>query len=315
MEGLLLKLIEGAVNRIGQGLAEQVITYPKLDRSYILLCVELGHLRCKIAFIDIQSGNRKVEISKLEIMSSENFYGEEGFKEFIELLQNKNISFKVDGLALSLCCPINSEKGIIDTENSLGWSHNLQEILHQVMGLDCILIVNDAVAFALGCKSENRINGLKLPILTITLGGAVGSAIIQTGKPFITPYEVGNIWRIWDDGFEGNPHMLAGQDFFDWVSNETSWGIEEKKRNFSQRLAWMINAIRDQKIRVNSVMIGGGNAAYIDVSDVKNNLNQKCKLILSRQPEIPLYGLARLWLEHFHYGHPISNFIDGNIKR
>jgi hypothetical protein len=48
---------------------------------------------------------------------------------------------------------------------------------------------------------------------------------------------------------------------------------------------------------------------------VKNNLNQKCKLILSRQPDIPLYGLARLWLEHFHYGYPISNFIDGNIKR
>jgi hypothetical protein len=71
--------------------------------------------------------------------------------------------------------------------------------------------------------------------------------------------------------------MLAGQGFFDWVRKETDWEVGEIKSNFSQRLAWIINAVKDQGIQFNSVIIGGGNAAYINQFKVektsKNHTN------------------------------------------
>ena len=323
MDSLFLKLIEGAIGRIGERLVDKgILTYtpPKADKSYILLCVELGHRRCKVALLEIRSENRTVFVSRpknLEIMPSEPFLSEEGFSAFVELLlKTKNYSIaKVDGLSLSLCCPTSSEKGTIDTTHSLvGWSRNIQEVLHQKIGYDCILVVNDAIAFALGCRNDDQIiNDLKLPVLAITLGGGIGSSVIHKKKPFVIPYEVGDIWKVWENGFEGNPHMLAGQGFFDWVSRETNWETEETRLNFSRRLAWIINSVREQKIQFNSVIIGGGNAAKIDQSEVSRNIRERCELRLSRLPEVSLYGAAKLWVDHFHYGQPLSDLVGSNI--
>lgn len=325
MDSLFLKLIEGAVERIGARLVDDGIlspSPPKVDRSYILLCVELGHRRCKVALVEIGVENRTVSISipkNLEIVPSDPFLNQKGFEAFIELLlktQNSSTA-KIDGLALSLSCPTSSEKGTIDTTHSLvGWSRNIQEVLHQKIGYDCILVVNDAVAFALGSRNNDQIiNDLQLPVLAITLGGGIGSSIIQKKKPFVIPYEVGDIWKVWENGFEGNPHMLAGHGFFDWASRETNWETEEIKSNFSRRLAWIINATREQKcnFQFNSVIIGGGNAAYIDQSEVSRNLQKPCKLRLSRLPEVSLCGAAKLWVDHFHYGQSLSDLVGSNI--
>lgn len=323
MDSLFLKLIEGAVERIGERLVDEGIlppTPPKVDRSYVVLCVELGHQRCKLALVEVGVENRTVTISipkKLEIVTSNSFLNEEGFEAFIGLLiktQNASTT-KIDGLALSLSCPTSSEKGIIDTTYSLvGWSRNIQQILHQKVGYDCILVVNDAVAFALDCRNNDQIiNDLQLPVLAITLGGGIGGSLIQQKKPFVTPYEMGDIWKVWENGFEGNPHTLAGQSFFDWVSRETNWETEEIRLNFSQHLAWIINAVREQKIRFNSVIVGGGNAAHIDQLEVSRNLQKPCKLCVSRLPEVSLYGAAKLWVDHFHYGQSLSELVDSNI--
>ncbi|RAQ39197.1 hypothetical protein B9S53_11920 [Arthrospira sp. O9.13F] len=328
MESLLVKLLEGAVGGASAEITKFLIEtgvarppLPKSDKSYVLLCVELGHRRCKVAPVEIGVENYIISISLpiLEIVPSDPFLGEEGFEAFTKLLvtTQNNSTAKIDGLALSLCCPTNSDKGTIDTAYSLlGWSRNIREVLHQKVGYDHILVVNDAVAFALGCINDGRIiNNLKRPALAVTLGVGIGSSLIQKKKPFVIPYEVGNIWKVWENGFEGNPHMLAGQGFFDWASRETNWETEETELNFSWRLAWIINAIREQKseFQFDSVIIGGGHSAYVDQSEVSRNLQEPCKLSLSRSPEVSLCGAAKLWVDHFHYGQSLSDSVGSSI--
>ena len=328
MENIVPKLLEVCGKYIWKKIRRS-----KPDRTYTLLCVELGHRRCKIALIKINSGTYSIEqigdLTKTEPEETEKFLQPNGFVSFIDhvkqiqqRLQHDNSIKKVDGMALSLCCPTNSEDGVIDIDGLLGWSPDIREILHQNTGQENIVVVNDAVAFALGCQDDIQIiKGLKLPILCLTFGGGIGSSFIQNGKPinnsiihknkyFVQASEVGDIWKIWENGFEGNPHMLAGQAFFDWANNETGWDKREKKLSFSERIAWIIAAIREKGThQFNSVIIGRGYATeYVDKSKIEY-LQKKCKLSLALRTELPLYGIAKIWLQHFHYDKSISDLI------
>ena|GEM_PF-4850175 len=308
----------------------------KPHKKYNLLCVELGHLRCKTALIGIYSDTYNVELTNKSFKSSEVFFGQSGFGNFVEYLKNlkkqletdKSID-KIDGLALSLCCPVDSEDGRIDdgSEYFEGWENKIRFKLHNEISEDNIVILNDAVAFALGCQDDTIMKGLELPVLCLTLGGGVGSAFIKQGKPkkgailrknryFVEPFEVGHIWKEWSDGFEGNPHQLAGQDFFDWADTKPNWGEVQKKQQFSQRIAWIINAITNEEKRdFSSVIIGGGRSKeYIDQNIVSQSLSSKnVRLKVESDTYLSLQGAAKLWIQQFHYKKSIADLIDSNI--
>lgn len=314
MESIIASLLAELLKHI-----IQEKTPRKADRNYTLLCVEIGHIRCKVNTIEIEAGNyttpRLKSLQTTQPLPSAPFLDEGGFSKFIELLiveQSKG-ALKIDGLGLSICCPVNSENGTINSDYLPGWPQELRQVLHHETGHDDIVIVNDAASFAFGYGVTSPVaNKLRTPILAITLGGGVGGAIIQRKKPLIVPYEMGGIWKIWKNGFEGNPHMLAGQAFFDWADNETNWDQTEKNLNFSQRLAWIINSVREQRVQFNSVLIGGGRAVNVDQVEMLKHIEGSYKCQLSRKSEVALYGAAHLWLSHFHYEIPFSELVYSN---
>ncbi len=334
MEDASPKLIDIGIKSIK--FAWKKLNPSKPHKKYNLLCVELGHLRYKTALIGIYSDTYDVELAKKSAKSNENFFGQSGFENFAEYLKNlkkqleadKSVS-EIDGLVLSLCCPVNSKDGRIDDESEYfeGWESKIRLKLHEELLEDDIVILNDAVAFALGCQDDTIMRGLKLPVLCLTLGGGIGSAFIQQGKSkkgailqknryFVEPFEVGHIWKEWSDGFEGNPHQLAGQDFFDWADTKQHWNEVQKKQQFSQRIAWIINAIANEEKRdFRSVIIGGGRSReYVDQSIVSENISLK-NIELKVEPDtyLSLQGSAKLWLQEYHYKKSITDLIGSNI--
>lgn len=315
---LIYPFVEGAAKEAGRILVNNGLMCPnssKLNRSYTLLCIEVGHLRTKVALLQAYTEGEATGIStsyQSEILSSKLFMGQEGFQflaQFILEFQEKS-AIPIDGLALSLCCPTNSERGTIDTTYSLGWKSNILERLHQETGYSCISVMNDTAGFALGCKNQEQLTrDLSYPILMLTLGGGIGSAILQKTFPLVTTIEVGNFWKVWQNGFEGNPHMLAGQGFFDWIEAETDWTFAEKVHQFSDRIAWIINEL-GSIARFNSVILGGGYTQYIDCKIVKQSFAKPYKIKLFRLPDVSLYGAADFWLQIFHNSQPASYLIN-----
>lgn len=308
----------------------------KPHQKYNLICVELGHRRCKTALIGASSDTYNMEFTKKFLLDSTgDFFGQTGFVKFTGYLKNlkkeleadKSIN-KIDGLALSLCCPVNSQDGRIDNSSEYfeGWESMIREKLNEEIGEEDIIIVNDAVAFALGCQDAVIIKKLKLPTLCLTLGGGIGSAFIKKGKRkailsrssyFVESFEVGHIHKEWSDGFYGNPHQLAGQHFFEWAGTQTDWNRVKKKQEFSQRIAWIINSIKNEEGKdFSSIVIGGGRSRddFIDRNTLINGLSPKItNLQVKSDTYLSLQGAARLWLQKFHYEEDIPELVDGKI--
>jgi hypothetical protein len=280
--------------------------------STIVLSVCLGHSMCRLSIVCIRNDSFEV-LEPIAVLSSSDFFEMRGFDflTFVISLFYSNIGpAKVDGVAMSIPCPVEyAGESVFLHPHWSGWPEDFIGALRRRLGCEKVAILNDAVAFALGCFHEQQVNDLQFPILCLTLGTGIGCAILQKeGEDLrVKPFELFRIRRWWPVGFEGDPHELAGAPFFSYVRHYTDWDVEETKHQFSIRIVLIIREI-EKELNFNSVLLGGGRVRFANADEISENLSKQVRIM--DRPELSLRGAAYGWALHFLWGRKLYEVIE-----
>lgn len=282
----------------------------KHSPSVKIATLSLGHTTCVFGLVDTSMGKFQV-VKPPEFLTNE-FFGKRGFDFLLFVISLFISGTNIDGISLSLPCEvIYTEEGDPQLHTHwTGWPSNPISELRESLGVRRISVINDAVAFALGCIFEfDKIKEFSFPILCLTLGTGIGCAILQKSDkgPKIKAIELYKIRKWWSVGFEGNPHQLAGAEFFNYVRNHTNWDLEETKGQFSLRIALIIEELKN-KFYFNSVLLRGGRTPFVNLSDISKKISKPVKIIRTR--DVVLRGTAYSWVLSFSWKKRLSEFIE-----
>jgi hypothetical protein len=208
------------------------------------------------------------------VLDTADINGRNSFRHVLDLFSHVvgDAGGPVDGAALSLGGPIDYpdsyDVGGPRLVDPGAWPKSLsalQTAVQTATGLARVTVVNDAVAFAYGVAPNSK---SAHDALCLTLGTAIGAATVAGRGPLdpptsILPLEVHSFSRHWPCCFSGSPHQLAGRAFFSYARDETDWDLEEIGRQFTLRVNWMIQALRDA-VPFRTVVLGGGRSPWID---------------------------------------------------
>jgi hypothetical protein len=266
--------------------------------SSLILTVCLGHSKCILSTVRIKNDSSRI-LEPMEVLLSSDFFENRGFDflTFVLSFFSSKRNIKPDGIAMSIPCPIEYVEGnTILHPHWSSWPNDIRS-LQLKLGHEKVVLLNDAVAFALGCVHGQKIQKLQPPILFLTLGTGIGCALlIKNGENLkIQPIELFNLKRWWPVGplgFEGDPHELAGAPFFHYVRVYTDWDAEETKRQFSLRIALIIKEI-EKELKFNSVILGGGRTCFADPVEISKSTSKPVDAL--DQPEISVLGCAYGW--------------------
>ena len=179
------------------------------------------------------------------------------------------------------------------------------------VGLPC-LVLNDAVAFALGCPVM-RVEAGPQTVLCLTLGTYFGCALLRSSAT-VQPVEVDDCLPnfAWPGGVSGSP--TAALHF-------------HKQRNskddqaYSQLVGWLIGALQRELGRL-PVVLGGGGARSVQIEQVLLSIPETGGASVDVRVEADnltgLAGAARLWQEVVERRRPIQELVaalTSTIKR
>lgn len=282
--------------------------------SRSILCVDLGATSCRIAEIRF-TRHGAIFDTPVQTISSRGFFEKRGFDWFMYNITQAITQRRVDGLALCIMGPVDyrtatsslsmlatGQDGLPVNWNLRNgeWPSELQRILSERLGFPSV-VMNDAVGFGVGVHHAHRSENTSYPALCLTLGTGIGSSIIHENhqEASVTPLELETIHRRWSVDFEGDPHELAGETFFNYVCRSTPWDLEEIRRQFSCRIALVVGAI-SKDLNFATVFIGGGYAGFLDFDEVRRCLSMPTVAIEKvSQAGTALYGAGQLWLRRY----------------
>jgi hypothetical protein len=281
--------------------------------STFILTVCLGHSKCKLGIVRIKNDSFLV-LEPIEVLLSSDFFENRGFDflVFVLSLFSSKRKIKLDGVGMSIPCPIEYVEGNVFLNHPWSsWPRDFNA-LQQKLELGKVVLFNDAVAFALGCVHEQKIQKWQSPILCLTLGTGIGCALLlQEGANLrIKPFELFKMRRWWPVGFEGDPHELAGAPFFHYVRVYTDWDVEETKRQFSERIALIIKEI-EKELGFNSVVLGGGRVCFADAMEISKSISKPVDTL--DQPEISIRGCAYGWAFPFLWNKLLTEVIENPL--
>jgi len=186
-----------------------------------------------------------------------------------------------------------------------GWPDTIRGLEASVaddVGLPC-LVLNDAVAFALGCPVM-RVEAGPQTVLCLTLGTYFGCALLRSSAT-VQPVEVDDCLPnfAWPGGVSGSP--TAALHF-------------HKQRNskddqaYSQLVGWLIGALQRELGRL-PVVLGGGGARSVQIEQVLLSIPETGGASVDVRVEADnltgLAGAARLWQEVVERRRPIQEVV------
>jgi hypothetical protein len=269
-----------------------------------LLCVDLGSTYRKLAFVNGPGDS----LSQPSIEPSARFFESNGHATLsadLRTLARADVSSALAGLALALPFEVDYQRNRIASNWLGGWPDSvrgLEASLADDLGLPCV-VLNDAVAFALGCPAMRFESGPQT-VLCLILGTYFGCALLKSSAT-VQPVEVDDCLPnfAWPSGVSGSPtaalHFHRQHDLNDGQA-------------YSRLVGWLVGALQQELGRL-PVVLGGGRASSVQVRAVLSGVQEAGGVTVDVRVEtdqlIGVAGAGRLWREVIERRRPIQEVV------
>lgn len=269
-----------------------------------VLCVDIGFSRCKLGLVDWVAGSMSQHPA---VPSPPFFFESNGYSSFCRHLRTTAVSDRTygpEGLALAVPFAVDYRAGVVVSLCLGGWPDSLSDFLttlDEQLGLTA-LVLNDAVAFALGCPELEHESGPRAA-LYITLGTNFGCALMRNSSVVHSVEVNQHLANIgWPNGFRGSASALLHR-YREQRVPDTS---------YSQLVGWVLGALQRDFSRV-PVVLGGGGAGQIAQDEVTKGIEavggSEVRMTLQAADSVALFGAARFWSEVATRGRPVWELV------
>lgn len=274
-------------------------------RLAAILCVDLGSTNCKSALVDLTPAGSASQQSATPSLPFFEMNGYSSFCVFAGKLTRPDQPSPPVGLALAIPFEVDYQRNFVASNWRGGWPDNvrgLEASLEDEVGLPCV-VLNDAVAFALGCSPDRPESGPQSR-LCLTLGTYFGCALLKSSAS-VQPVEVDDCLRhhTWPDGRSGSPTAILRFHRQQHPNDE---------RAYSRFVGWLIGALQPRLGRL-PVILGGADARSVRLDEVAAGIRETGGGAVEVRVEadylVALLGAARLWDEVVQRRRPIGEVI------
>jgi hypothetical protein len=269
-----------------------------------ILCVDLGSTNCKLGFVAEVGGS----VGQQSVVPSAPFLEPNGHAALCTHLKPFARGGRLSppiGLALALPFEVDYRRNWIASNWRGGWPDSVLGVeasLMDELGLRCV-VLNDAVAFALGCPPMRFDTGPQANLCLI-LGTYFGCAVLKsTGT--VQPVEVDYCLPhyAWPSGALGSPTA---------VLNRHRQQNPDDAQAYGRLVGWLIGALQTKFGKL-PVVLGGGHIKSVRIEDVTLGIQDAGGSDVDVRIETDylagLKGAAHLWREVIEGRRPIQEVV------
>lgn len=241
---------------------------PKLksiSQPLMIITAQVGHRRTILGQAEIDDrGN--VEVKKMKVIESAEFFRERGFDLLRCALSIFTNGSKPEGYVISLASPVDRDGRRLESH---GWQYWPTDVISALDLKKPTVVLNDALAFSfvVDVKTINE------PILILTLGSGIGCSILKynNGLPVVRPIELGEK-KYTIENVTGPVHELLGWKYFEDIHKDNSYHYGKIMSTFTGRVAEFIKILSKENT-FNSIIIGGGRSVFLSQDTLRRYLN------------------------------------------
>jgi hypothetical protein len=288
----------------------------------LVLCVDLGGTRCRIAAAHV-AGDTPSSLEAVHSLEHHHFItGVDGIAQLAEELarHTEAADRPITGLALCLPAAIFHLAGGLEPPG-MSWPRRIGAIEDQLgerLGVPRVTVLNDAVAFGLGCVCFDAGESVSGRTLCLTLGTNFGCALVERSIGHVTPVEANRVLSglVWPNGHRGSPaQVLRGLPFERTDARE--WD-SQSQRSFGELVGWVAGEL-NQRRSCGGIMLGGGRANIVDPGDVETGMAAvgvaPLPIICDGRDETALLGAASAWATRYLQARPLAEIIAEPLAR
>jgi hypothetical protein len=221
----------------------------------------------------------------------------------------------LEGIACAVPFRIDYDTGRLDSEGRAGWPERIEQLettIHRALGVERIVVLNDAVAYALGHRQQNPSTDMLPSTLYLTLGTFVGAVWSPANASVLHPIEVRLLLpqQWWPNGTRQSPSAMLSE--LPFLGREASSWTTEEAADYSHRIGWVVGAML-ATLPAERVVFGGGRSYRLDLSALAQGVSELGATVpqsaVAPQDELALLGAAAAWAHRYFRASPLSALI------
>jgi hypothetical protein len=282
-------------------------------------CLDAGQTTWKVATARIQESAAVLGAVRRGPSGKPYFSCKNGHSRFIsDLVEPARILTgreSLEGIAGAVPFRIDYGTGRLDSEGRAGWPERLDQLetsFRRALGVERIVVLNDAVAYALGHRQQNPSTDVAPSTLYLTLGTFVGAVWSPAHASVLHPIEVRLLLpqQWWPNGTRQSPSAMLSE--LPFLGREASSWMTEEAADYSHRIGWVVGAML-ATLPAERVVFGGGRSYRLDLSALMQGVSElgakipQC--IVAPQDELALLGAAAAWAHRYIRELPLSSLI------